>query len=132
MLAGDYFLLVFISCCGLLQLIACHNKLHGLSFFKRTIPGYIFGALAIAGAFCWFFLSEDRCVPGLVGPQMFALFIAASLAAILVTLSLASLIKGRPGFPREGGNATEEGLDALRERTYFQAIARHFRKRGQG
>lgn len=129
----EYFLLIFLCFLGLLQLAASINKLSGLSFFKRPTSGYLFATLTVFGAFCWFFLSKDRCVQGVEGVEAFLLLIGAAPLALLVTASISSLINRKIEPPsREQGPQEEKGLDALRTMTYFQAIARHFRERKQG
>ena len=131
--AVEYFFLVFISCCGVLQFVASRWKLRGISFFKSTFSGYLFAVLAIAGAFCWFFTVEDRTVPGLEGFQVFRLFIAGSLSAFIFTASLSSVIKRKLRLSMGQHNPGEEpGLDSLRRMTYFQAIAGYFRKKDGG
>ena len=132
-LAVEYFFLVFISCCGVLQFVAARWKFRGISFFKSTISGYLFSVLAIAGAFSWFFIIEDRCVPGLEGFQVFRLFIAASLSAFVFTASISSVIKRKLHLSMGQNNPGEElGLDSLRWKTYFQAVARNFRRERGG
>jgi len=132
-IAVEYFLLVLICCCGVLQFVAARWKLSGISFFNRTTFGYLFAALVIVGAFSWFFTIEDRCVPGLEGAQTFAMFIAGSLASFIVTASLSSVIKRKLRLSVKQHNPEEElGLDSLRRMTYFQAVARHLRKKGRG
>jgi len=130
-LAVEYFFLIFISCCGVLQFVAARRKLRGLSFFQRTISGYLFAVLAIAGAFCWFFISDNRHVPGLEGSEVFALFIAGSLASFIFTASISSVINRKLRLSMGQDNPSEEpGLDSLKRMTYFQAIAGYFRRKG--
>ena len=132
-IAVEYFLFVMISCCGVLQFVAARWKLSGISFFNRTTFGYPFAVLAIGGSFSWFFTIEDRCVPGIEGAEVFALFIAGSLASFIVTASLSSVIKRKLHLSVKQHNPEEEpGLDSLRQMTYFQAVARHLRKKGRG
>ena len=126
-LALEYLLLVFICCCGLLQLMAVRGGFSGISFFNSKVSGYIFAALTVGGAFLWFFLVEDRYVPGLEGSQVFALFLAAAVLSLIFTFFLSSLLKRRR---LRGEENREPGLDTLRRMTYLQAIARHFRKGG--
>ncbi len=121
----EYLILAFVSCLGLFQLIAVREGLHGISFFNRAIWGYLFAALTIGGSLSWFFAVENRLVPGLVGPQVFALLIAAFFLALVITLSLSSLIKRR-SLSRQDN--PEPGIDALRRMTYFQAIAHQLRR----
>lgn len=129
-IAVEYFLLVLISCCGMLQFVAARWKLSGLSFFNRASFGYLFAVLAIGGAFGWFFTIEDRAQPGLEGAQTFALFIAGSLASFIVTASISSVIKRKLRLSVKQHNPEEPGLDCLKRMTYFHAITRHFRKKG--
>lgn len=130
-LAVEYFFLIFISCCGVLQFVAARRKLRGLSFFQRAISGYLFAVLAIVGAFCWFFIVKNRCVPGLEGSEVFALFIAGSLASFIFTASLSSVINRKLRLSMGEDNPSEEpGLDSLKRMTYFQAIAGYFRRKG--
>ena len=132
-IAVEYFLLVLICCCGVLQFVAARWKLSGISFFNRTTFGYLFAVLAIGGSFGWFFTAENRAQPGLEGAQTFAMFIAGSLASFIVTASLSSVIKRKLRLSVKQHNPEEElGLDSLRRMTYFQAVARHLRKKGRG
>jgi len=132
-LTAEFFFFVFISCCGVLQFVASYRRLKGISFFQRTISGYLFAVLAIAGAYCWFFIAENRHAPGLEGAEVFALFIAGSLAAFIFTACLSSVIKRKLHLSMEQDNPGEKpGLDSLRRMTYFQAIAGYFRNKDRG
>ena len=129
----EYFLLAFLCFLGLLQLAASFNRLSGLSFFRSTFLGYLFAATTVFGAFCWFYLSKDRCVQGVEGVESFLLLIGAAPLALLVTASVSSLVNRRltpPSPIRE--HPEESGIDALRTMTYFQLIARYLRERKQG
>ena len=95
-IAVEYFLFVMISCCGVLQFVAARWKLSGISFFKRTTFGYLFAVLAIGGSFSWFFTIEDRCVPGIEGAEVFALFIAGVFVELMLPLFKASLPSSSP------------------------------------
>ena len=124
-LAAEYFLLAFVSCLGVLQIVANANKLRGISFFKRLTLGYIFAALIIIGAISWFFITEDRIVPGLTGPDMALWFFVGATLAVITTLILSSLLNRRMSPSIGDPEPEEKGLGVLKEITYFQAIHRH-------
>ncbi|HIM49992.1 MAG TPA: hypothetical protein EYM32_14095, partial [Dehalococcoidia bacterium] len=71
----DYLVLVFSASCGVFQMAAACNGLHGLLFFKGRRTAFIFGLALWVAAFAWFFLSEPRNQPdttlGLTGNQQF-------------------------------------------------------------
>ncbi len=52
-LSLEYFLLVFIASCGILQGVFAYRKLVGLQFLPGALSGYIFSAVAVAGSFIW-------------------------------------------------------------------------------
>lgn len=128
----DYFVFVFIAAAGVFQIAAIPARLRGLSFFERSIAGYIFGALAIIGAFGWFFSSQDRNVPHRVeGAQQLGLFLLAIVSSYIVTLILSSLIQARVGSegdtPRQG-KQHQQGVETLKTKTLFGGIASSLRK----
>jgi len=127
-LATEYFLLAFVCCLGVLQIVANANKLRGISFFKRPTLGYLFAALIIIGAISWFFITEDRIVPGLTGPDMALWFFVGASLAVITTLILSSLINRRMSPSMGDPEPEEKGLGVLKEITYFQAIRRHLRR----
>jgi hypothetical protein len=124
----DYFLFVLVASLGTLQIAAAYAQLKGLSFFNRPVIGCIIGSLALVLAFSWFFASDDRIgLPIIEGFEQFYLFLCGMATAILITLILSSIIKSRK---ISYGEVEEEGLEALKNITYLQAISRYFRKRG--
>lgn len=128
----DYFMLVFISAVGVIQIAAVHAKLPGLWFFKHPGAQYVFGVLAIIGAFGWFFTTEERNVrPVVEGTQQLGLFLAGILAAYLVTAILASFIQARvttrPEHPVEG-KQRDIGMETLKTTTLLGGILSSLRK----
>jgi energy-coupling factor transporter transmembrane protein EcfT len=125
-IVSGYFLLVFLSSIGVLQIAAAYAKLEGLFFFKRAFVGYIFGVLLIGGTFTWFFTVHSYNMPTVVeGWQQFGLFLAGIVAAFLLTATISSLIKLR-AFPHR--EADEGGIEELKGCTYFQALAQSWRR----
>jgi hypothetical protein len=124
----EYSVLVFVAACGVLQGVAAHSNLKGLLFFERRIIAYAFSALAIGGVFGWFFLSENRNVPGIEGSQQFFAFNRALFLALVFTFVISSALRRRLGNSSRPSNPHSEdsqpGMGALRQMTYFQAISR--------
>lgn len=132
-LTSEYFLFVFIAACGVLQLAAAYSKLKGMMIFKNRIASYIFAFFAIGGAFGWFFgwdnrLDEKIMRTGLEGAQQFYYFSLAALAALAFTLIISSLVNYRRLTKTKQSGEGEEGLDALKEMTYLEAVKRSFKK----
>jgi len=124
----DYCILVFWACCGVLQMAAAHNGIHGLLFLKDRRLSVLLGLALVVGAFAWFFLSGPRNVPdsgpGLNGNEQFGYFFAGFGAALAFTLLVSSLLNRRLG----GGRVSlPSGMDALRESNYLRAVCRTLR-----
>lgn len=131
-MALDYFILVFISSMGVYQIAAIHAKLDGLCFFKNQVIQFIFGILAVIGAFGWFFTSEDRNVHTSVeGSQQLGLFLASIIASYLFTAILASImqvkVRSKEGSPREN-KQYDMGIETLKKTTLFGGIMSSLRK----
>ena len=131
-MALDYFILVFISSLGVYQIAAIHTKLDGLCFFRHPVVQYIFGILAIIGAFGWFFTSKDRNIHTTVeGSQQLGLFLASIVASYLFTAILASIMQARVsskgGSPREG-KQYDMGIETLKKTTLFGGIMSSLRR----
>jgi hypothetical protein len=118
----NYCLLVFISVLGVMQLAAAHNDFRSLLFFRRKIYTVSFAVLAIGFALFAFFTWNDFNSIIVEGSQQTGSFVLSAAAGILFTLVFSSIINNRrPG----AGNSEQDGLDALRENTFFQAIRNH-------
>ncbi len=115
----DYFLFAFASCWGVLQWAAAYSRWRGLLLVKNEIVGYLLGAGALIGAMVWFFSTANRNLPGLEGGQQFLTFGLAAFVALLFTLATSSLT---PVGGSETEASGEEGLEALKERTYLKAV----------
>lgn len=124
--ALEYFLLVAVGCLGTIQIGAAYAGLKGLSFFKKPLAGYIFGALVIIGAFCWFFTITNRSSPsGVEGGQQVGIFLAGAIAAYVITMAVSSLLKYRlslQGTVSHCREQTNPGIELLKETTLLGAI----------
>lgn len=135
----EYFPLAFFSSAGVLQIAAARANLKGLTFFQKPLPCYLFGALAIVGAFVWFYATGDRNAEPLVRidngvkvffgeTESFATFMGGATGALVITILLSSLLNAR--ISRSTDKGVPHGLDALKEMTFFQAITRRLGKGG--
>lgn len=135
----QYFPLVFFSSLGVLQIAAARADLRGLTFFKRPLLCYLFSAVAIVGAFVWFYATGDRNAEPLVRiddgvkvffgeTQSFATFMAGAFSALVATILVSSVVNAKISNSTDRG--VPRGLDALRQMTFFQAITRGLRKGG--
>jgi len=128
----QYFILMFIAIIGVLQLIAARNQLKGILFFKREALAYLFSFLAIGGSFGWFFGWDDRLdtamrQTGLEGAQQLLYFLLGTWAAVAFTVIVSSLLRAYQWKGQTKEKRSSQGLDALREMSYFEAIKHSFR-----
>jgi NADH:ubiquinone oxidoreductase subunit 2 (subunit N) len=126
-LALEYFWLAFIAAVGVLQVVAAYNGLRGVSFFSRKAYGYLFAAFTVGPALALFFTWNLRNPTGIIeGREQFGFFILALAASIGFTLVASSLLNNRR---LRGNYARHDGLEALREMTFFQALRDRFGRR---
>lgn len=155
-LALEYFLFAFVASLGVLQIAAAYARLGGLSFFTRPIWGYIFGSIAVVGAFTGFYIvanpnpevayaitfgdlfrygwsnPKDPGIGLIMGEGECAVFFLVAIAcALSISLLVSSIVKRRISREtiEERSEETLKGLEALRETTLFQAISHSLRKR---
>ena len=126
--ATDYCITVFISALGVLQLAFSVGGLKGLLVFKSAIVARTLGlTLAIAG-FVLFFSTGTRNINdyegGLDAPTQALFFFYGSLAAVIATLALTSIINRRMRGPEA---EPESGIDSLRDTNYALSLARSVR-----
>jgi len=131
-MAQDYFLLVFLSAVGVIQIAAVHARLEGLWFFRHAKVQYAFGILAILGAFGWFFTGSNRNLqPNVEGAQQLGLFLAAIVTAYVATAILSSIIQARvgtkPEHPAEG-KQEDLGMETLKTTTVLGGILSSLRR----
>jgi len=126
-LAFEYFYLVLIASVGVIQAAVAYNGFKGISFFNRNIFAYLFMVITLCPVAVAFFTWNDRNLTGVIeGREQFCLFMLAVVAAIGFTLVLASLLKH---WSLRTNNVQQDGLEALKEVTFFQALQHRFQKR---
>ena len=119
----DYLVFVFIAALGVLQMVAAYSALRGILFIRSRRLAFLSGLVTTVLAFLWFFISEPRNVPdtdgGLNGNQMSGLFAVGAGMALALTLLLSSIRNRTMG---RDSRRTNNGLDALRETNYLNAL----------
>ncbi len=130
--ATDYFLLVFVSALGVIQIGASFGGLRGLLFLKATKADRALGTILAVAPFIWFFAAGERNINdyqgGLDAPTQALFFFLGTLAAGGVTFTVSSAVNWRMD---RGAPAPEDGMDALRNATWVKALAaslQHWRK----
>jgi len=130
-MAADYFVLAFGGAVGVYQIAAAHAGFKGLCFFRRPLLQYLFGLVAIAGAFGWFYGTENRNWQHTVeGTQQLGLFLLAIILAYFATALVASLIHARMTWSRNRvieGKQHERGCGTLKTTTFLGGILTSFR-----
>jgi hypothetical protein len=133
-----YVAFIFVAACGAIQIGAAVGGINGLLFVrKKRLALFIGGALlvsAFASFFGWYFTDQADRPRGLEGNEQAILFAASSAGALLFTIILASLLqlaqrlyKGLPVVQRpvqETQADRLDGLDALREASYLDVVAK--------
>ena len=115
-----YSALAFAAIVGVMQAAAAYNNLRGMLFFRRNLYAYIFAVITV-GVPLGFFFAWNYMFPinRIAGSQQTGLFLFATIAAIIFTVIVSSLVNIKFHSP----NATQlKGLDALREGMYFRIL----------
>ena len=120
----DYYLLVFTSSIGVIQISASVGRLNGLMFFSRRYFCRGFGVILCILAFIWFFISDNRNINDYEGGldaniQALAFFLGA-MTAVVITLCITSLVN----INMKGDHSPNEGMEALKSTNYGRAVAR--------
>ncbi len=123
-LSRDYVIWVFLAATGVIQIAAAHAGLTKLLFIRAIPWACALGLLLVAAGFVWFFRDGARHIPdtgnGINGNEQAARFTLTCLAVGAFTFTLSSLLNCRGGEEATPPNA--EGFEALRHRTYAQAV----------
>jgi len=123
-LALEYFYLVLIAAVGVIQAAVAYNGFRGISFFSHKISAYLFMAVTLGPVLASFFTWNERNPTGVIeGAQQFGLFMLAIVASIGFTLAMSSLLNH---WTFRGNDIEHNGLEALKEATFFQAIRYRF------
>ena len=121
----DYFLFVFVSGIGAIQVAASLGDLKGLLLLQsKTLTRALGLALPVAAA-VWFFSTEARNIndyeEGLDANSQALFFFFGAFSAVIATFVVASIVNYRMA----GSTAPRDaGLDAVRDTNYAKALAR--------
>ena len=126
----QYALFVFWAAIGTIQLAVAYAGLRGLQLVGSRRWAAFIGVATLIGAFAWFFGLVERNVRGLEGMEQTILFVSAAVAAVAITGVTTSLVhqfrdpeEATPGLiPRERRSNVTRGLEALRSRSYLDAL----------
>jgi len=119
-LAFEYFYLVMIAAVGVVQAAVTYNGLKGVSFFYYKVSAYIFALVTVVPVLVSFFYWNSRNPTGVIeGREQFCLFMLAIVAAIGFTVIFSSAWNH---WRFRNSEIKGEGLEALREATFFQAL----------
>ena len=121
--AIDYYLMVVIAACGVLQIAASAGRLDALLLFKNPLKARTLGVvLAVAGPVLFFATAERNINDyegGLDGNFQGLFFILGTLTALVITAVVTSLINRNMSAPTQ----IEDGIDSLNRTAYAQALA---------
>ena len=124
---AEYCVYIIIATIGVMQLIATRRELRGIAFFHNKKWGYIFGIVAILGAFIWFFgfTGLNLKKPTFDTPPQL-LWLAVSVTfAILLTLGISSIINKGINKAYQDKSSADCGIDQLKRKTYWGLIIHH-------
>ena len=126
--ATDYFIAVFVSSLGVLQLAFSVGDIRGLLVFKLRLVARTLGTALAIGGFVLFFSTGTRNINdyegGLDAPTQALFFFYGALAAVVVTLVVTSVVNHRMRGPEAN---PEAGIDSLRDTNYVLSLARSIR-----
>ncbi|MFH1663045.1 MAG: hypothetical protein ABH934_03920 [Chloroflexota bacterium] len=126
-MAFEYFYLAFVASIGVIQAAVAYNGLKGISLFSYKVSAYLFMLVTTGPAMASLFSWNERNPTGVIeGREQFCFFLLAIVAAIGFTLIVSSIVK-HWGLRRN--NVNHDGLEALREVTFFQALRHRLIKR---
>lgn len=125
-LAIEYYCLIVFLSMSTIQAASSFGRINGITFFQKQLHNYLLSAtvavpcLAILITWNW-----HNPVGIIEGAEQFYLFMAGIISAIGLTMILSSLVNHR----RFKNNLMEpgNGFEALRDKTFFQAITMRLR-----
>ncbi|MDE2801844.1 MAG: hypothetical protein OXK21_03050 [Chloroflexota bacterium] len=127
-LSRDYVVWIFLAAVGVIQVASAHAGLTKLLFIRAKPWAMALGVVLIVAGFVWFFREGPRHFPdtagGINGNEQGARVALTCLAAGAFTFALSSLLYRR----EDVDDATPaDGFEALRRRTYAQALVASMR-----
>ena len=145
-LALEYSLLVFAAVLGVIQAAAANAGLRGLLFAPGAVRirfwpserrwtltyhhfSYLFAAVTVLPALGFFFVWNSHNATGIIqGSQQAGFFVLSTAAGGIFSLAASSLINQ---WRLQNNETQAEGLEALKDITWFQAVWRRWVRRGR-
>ncbi len=142
----QYFFLVFVAVLGIIQVTAANSGFRGLLFAPGTVRirffpsgrrwtltyfhfSYLFAAITVLPTLGFFFVWNYYNATGIVqGPEQAGLFVLGTGASGIFSLVASSLINQ---WRLQRNYTSAQGLEALKDITWFQAVYRRWVKRAR-
>lgn len=121
----EYFLFIFFASLAVIQAASAWQNLKFILFLKNRTLSFALGLLVIISSYYWFFYGGGRDVRDTGGNKQLFLFPVAVLSSTVFTLLFSSLIHARKTRQEESKKEVplaREGIEVLKEMTYWQAV----------
>lgn len=123
-LAADYFIFVFISAIGAIQVGASCGKLRGIYLFRNIIITRIVGFLSVIVGIVWFYATKHRNINdtegGIDANDQALWFFLGVTAALIFTFLITSIFQKK--LTEKSQKNFEPSIQNLKYSTYFFAI----------
>ena len=120
--AIDYYIMVVIAACGVLQIAASVGRLDALLVFKTPLAAKVLGAILAAAGPVLFFATAERNINdyegGLDGNFQGLFFLLGTLTALVLTVVVTSFVNRNMSVPAR----IEDGVDSLNRTSYARAL----------
>ncbi|MXY44189.1 MAG: hypothetical protein F4Y50_09115 [Dehalococcoidia bacterium] len=125
--AIDYYLMVVIAACGVLQIAASVGRLDALLLFKSPLMARSLGiVLAVVGPVLFFATAERNINDyegGLDGNFQGLFFLLGTITALVLTFAATSFVNRSMDHPTQ----IENGIESLKRTNYARALANNTR-----
>ena len=125
--AVDYYLMVVISACGVLQIAASVGRLDALLLFKAPLKARSLGIVLVVVGPALFFATAERNINdyegGLDGNVQGIFFLLGTITGLAITVVATSFINRNMSAPTQ----IENGVEILKRTTYARALANNIR-----
>lgn len=123
-LAADYFIFVFLSAIGSIQVGASYGKLRGIFLLPTILTCRFLGYLLIFIGIVWFYATKHRNINdtegGIDANDQALWFFLGVIAALIFTFLITSIFQKK--FLGKCQINVELGIENLKHSTYFRAI----------
>ena len=121
--AFDYYLMVVIAACGVLQIAASVGNLKALLLFKAPLKARSLGIVLVVVGPALFFATAERNINdyegGLDGNVQGIFFLLGTITGLAITVVATSFINRNMSAPTQ----IENGVEILKRTTYARALA---------